>query len=188
MLRFTILALGVLCWSLPAHAKEAIDNPEFANWNKFKVGASVTMRAEMTVSGSKTVNQTTHTLKSKSADKLVVTTQNKTIVNIPGQGDREISTPATDREIPAKLPKMEPPTAPNTPKPEVTTGEETLSVAGRSIKCRWTQTVVKGPTGTVTAKTWNSSEVPGGTVKMSATTKGTVSTTTEMTVTAFKTP
>ena len=169
MLRFTMLALGVLFLSLPAYAKETIDNPEFASWNKFKVGATVTLRADMTAAGNKTTNESTHTLKSKSADKIVVTTVNKTFVNIPGQGQREIATPAADREIPAKLPKITlPPTAPNVPKPKVTTGEETLTVAGKSIKCKWTQSVVKGPMGTVTAKTWTSSEVPGGTVKMSS--------------------
>ena len=188
-MRFTMLALGVLTLSVPAFAKESVDNPEFASWNKYKVGATVTLRASSGAGAAKTSTEMTHTLKSKAADKVVISSVTKTIVKIPGQGEKTIAAPAQDREIPAKLPKLTPPTAPDAPKPEVKTGEETLTVAGKSLKCKWTETTSKSAAGVVTAKIWSSDEVPGSMVKMTSTTKGgDVSVTTEMSVVSFKVP
>ena len=193
MNRIALIALALLLAAVPAaaapEAGQTIDNPEFANWKAFKVGTSITHRMTATSGPTTSKMETTTRLKAKSDDKLVLTYSTVTYIAIPGQDEQKVETPAQERTVPAKLPKMAPPkeTA-DMPKPEIKEGEETLKILGKDYKCTWIQSTLELNGMKTTSKTWMSAQVPGQMVKMTSSTKGAVSSTSTTEVIALKTP
>ncbi|MDJ0973952.1 MAG: hypothetical protein QNJ98_05795 [Planctomycetota bacterium] len=191
MKRIWMMTAALLLAITPAatEAGEKIENPEYASWKAFKAGTKITMRTTTTAATVSTKLETTTTLKSKGKDKLVLSTQTVTFVDIPGQGEKRIESPAQDREVPAQLemPNM-PEGVPGTPKPEVKEGEETLKILGKSYKCKWIETKIKLGETTTTSKVWSSTEVPGGMVKMTSSTKGQIATSMESVLAELKVP
>ena len=190
MIRWLIVPLTLCLFAAPVAADQMVDNPQYAQWSSFKVGASVTFVQNIKAGPTVVKTETTTTLKSKAAGKIVVTDQAATFMTIPGQGEKRMETPAIDREIPAKFKQPAPQKPhPNAPKPVITKGQENVTVGGKSLACEWVQTVMKSQGSEVTSKVWSSKSVPGHMVKMTSSTKGAGGTSnTEMVATKFKVP
>lgn len=170
-----------------ALAQETLDNPEFANWKKFKVGASITVRTTSTIAGLTSEILMTTRLVELGADKHVVETS-----TVSKFGGMEFKAPATKRDVlkSIALPKGTPKPDPKAAKPEGTyeEGTETLKIGGVEVKTKWYK--YKSDSGglKIEAKTWISDDVPGSLVKMEAATGGLAVGTTKVELIEFKKP
>ena len=145
---------------------EMVDNPQYASWASFEVGAMVKMKsitldadeahlAEMT---------TTRTLTSLDAERAIVTMQ--TTITAAGM---EMEQPAMEVEVLAQVPVVS--QDPNVEvSPEVEQGEETIEVPAGTFECQFTKTTVtvtvNGQEYTSVMTVWTNDQVPGGQVKM----------------------
>lgn len=175
------------CAASSASAQETLDNPEFANWSKFKKGASITVRTSSTVAGMSSEILMTTTLVELGSDKHVV--ESSTVSKVAGM---EFKAPAAKRDVPKTivLPKGTAKPDPKAPKPDGTyeEGLETLKIGGVDVKTKWYK--YKSDSGglKIEAKTWMSDDVPGSLVKMEATTSGLAAGTTKVELIEFKKP
>ena len=155
--------------SKPAVAK----NP----WGSFKVGSYEVTKMTTAVAGTNMSTETKMTLVALTADKATVETAVTTMGN----------TTKTNVDIP--LTASQAPTTPaqgNAPNASVKTGNETLTIAGKSLNCKWTETESEMNGNKVNAKVWMSEEVPGFVVKSVTKTSGAASSETTAEVTDFK--
>jgi len=149
----------------PAAAPEtkpvAMKNP----WGSFKVGSYVAMKTTtaMEIAGQK--NNTTTEMKMTLVDLNAEKATLETEMSVMGQKSK------TKTEIPLTAAAATPTGAAPTVAPK--TGTETITVAGKSMNCKWTEIEMEANGNKVTTKTWTSEEVPGFTVKSVSTTKGT---------------
>jgi hypothetical protein len=171
----------------PASAQEKVDNPEFANWSKFKKGTSVTLKSVSTFNNMSTEASITSTLVEVGAEKLVIEmTSAVKSAGMEFKGEpmkRDVTKTIT---LPKVLSKED--FAKGKPPGTYEEGTETLKVAGMDVKTKWYK--YKADTdGTKTeAKRWMSDDVPGMMVKSEMTTSGAIATTTTMEVTELKKP
>lgn len=159
----------------PAFAGDApktkkIANPEFANWSKFAVGALVELTSVSETMGQKSTSKMTHKLVELTAEKAVV----ETTIAMEGM-PAEFAPPPQRRDVPkeVEVPDVPTPTAP-TPDMKVVEGEETIDVAGTSMKCKTTETTLTASGMTTKTKTWMSDDLPGITAKMEMRSEGKV--------------
>ncbi|HEX8913510.1 MAG TPA: hypothetical protein VF796_14215, partial [Humisphaera sp.] len=160
-IRSLAVAVVAMCLFCSAAARGADANPQFAGWSKYAVGSSVTMTGETVAGGQKMASTMKTTLVEKGKDS--VTVEISVSMNVGGQS---IAAPATKQVIPAAgAAAGAAGAAPAAPKEA---GEETLTVAGKAIKCK--VLVVESDAGgqKATSKVWYSDEIPGGTAKMVA--------------------
>jgi hypothetical protein len=145
-----------------ARAGDAVANPKYEAWAKFKPGSSETVSADMEVQASKIHIQMTRTLISIDDNNAVVET--KSTVNLMGQ-DHE--SPARQETIPAKSDTDQ----------LKQTGEKDIEAMNKTFKCKVYDT--KGdpnakPTRgapdpeSMKATVYASDEVPGGLVRLEA--------------------
>lgn len=120
------------------------DNPEYGAWSGFKKGAWVKMRSTSDAPNDKAL-ESTLTLLEVAADKVVLESQFNGV--------------RAKRTIPAKLPRRPP------EKPATAEGDEEIEVAGRRLKCRWSETTIEVAGQKVTRRVWRSRDVPGGIAK-----------------------
>jgi hypothetical protein len=171
----------------PAAAQDKVDNPEFANWSKFKKGTSVTLKSVSSFNNMSSEASITSTLVEVGADKLVIEmTSSVKSGGMEFKGEpmkRDVTKTVT---LPKELKKED--FAKGKPPGTYEEGTETLKVGGMDVKAKWYK--YKADTdGTKTeAKMWISEEVPGMMVKSEMTTTGVVSTKTTMEITEFKKP
>ncbi len=134
-------------------------------WASFKAGSFVKLKitSEMEVAGNKMKNESTmiQTLKEVTADSYTLETD----MGIAG-------VPKNEQKLPLKGPEGA--KAPEGPKPK--TGSEEIEVAGKKMKCTWTEMEIDAGGQKMTVKTWTNEDVPGFTVK--STSKGATSTST----------
>ena len=166
-MRRTLFGLAVLVLAAAATAAaDAVDNPQYKEWAKWREGATVTTKSEVAVGGMvQVVTTQTQTLKKLTAEKAGLE-----IVSVTEAGGQTIKAPPVAYEILAKVPtlKIDPKDVKVDPKdvPKVnvkeTKGRETLSVNGKQLACEWHQIEFEG----TTSKTWYSDDVPGRLVKM----------------------
>lgn len=164
----------------PAFAADAapktkkIDNPEFASWSKFAVGAFVELTTVSDSMGQKSTSKMTHKLVELTADKAVVETA-MVLEGVPA----EFAPKPERRDVPKtiEVPDVEAPT--QNPDVKVVEGEETIDVAGTSVKCKTTESTVTASGMTTKSKTWTSDGVPGLMAKMEMRSEGKVG---EMTI------
>lgn len=187
-MRFTrLLTTFVIatCAAGSACAQETIDNPEFANWSKFKKGASMTVRTSSTFAGMTSEILMTTTLVELGSDKHVV--ESSTVTKSAGM---EFKSPATKRDVTKTLvlPKGTPKPDPKAAKPPGTyeEGTETLKIGGVEVKTKWYKYKSDSNGLKIEAKTWMSDDVPGSLVKMEATTSGVADGTTKVELIEFK--
>jgi hypothetical protein len=167
-----------------AIAQERVDNPEYANWAKFKKGTSLTrVSTSVTPTGNTSVVTETLTLVEIAADKVVVEVEYVSEVT----GATKFKTRPKTREIPKTVPLP-----PGMTKEEFTRklpgtveeGTETLKMLGEEFKTRWYKTKTEVNGNRTEGKTWASDEVPGRIVKVESTTKtkdgGSFTTSTEL--------
>jgi hypothetical protein len=170
-----------------AVAQDKIDNPEFANWSKFKKGTSVTLKSVSSFNNMSTEASITSTLVEVGADKLVIE-----MTSAVNSGGMEFKAPPTKRDV-AKtitLPKDYKKEDLEKGKPPGTyeEGNETLKVAGMEVKTKWYKYKADMDGTKTEAKMWMSEDVPGRMVKSEMTTSGAVATKTTLEITEMKKP
>jgi hypothetical protein len=131
-----------MVWMLIACLQD-VENPEYQAWANFKVGSYVAYKV---TTGGVEVEQF-HELVELTAQKAVVKTKTRS-------KGKDLNT--VNRDIPAKIAP-----AKETPKATVTTGEQTIEVAGKKIQCLWTEKQYEDGTYT---KTYTSPSMPGNLV------------------------
>jgi|SRR5579872_3380171 len=141
--------------SKPAVAK----NP----WGSFKVGSYETTKTSTTAAGNTMATEIKMTLVALTADKATVETATTVMGNTT---KANVDIPLTATQTPNTPPNG---TAPNA---TVKSGNETLTIAGKSLACKWTETEADSNGNHVTSKIWMSEEVPGFVVKMVSKTTG----------------
>jgi len=172
-----IAALFAVALILPCFAAK-IDNPEYQSWSKFGVGSMVEYTVQSEAAGTKTESTMTVTMVEKTDDKIVLETKTKMVV-----AGNEMTMPAQKRDVPAKVDQPEQ-QAQDGPKPEE--GKEDVEAAGKTLSCKTTTTVTESNGMKTTAKIWQCDDVPGGMVKMTAKTEGSVSSQTEQNLTKME--
>jgi hypothetical protein len=172
---------ALLCGAAAAVAGEA--NPAYTSWASQKPGTSVTMKNATEMMGQKTEMEMVSTLKEVTADKAVV--EVKTSMTMMGN---KTDMPAQTQDIPAKAPDGQPTDPIEAAKKagaEVKDlGEETVSIAGGSYKCKVMETKMDQQGMKVASKIWTSTDMPGMLVKLESKTEGQMASTSVMEVTA----
>jgi len=183
-MRRAFCSLAVLALAVSAARAAEVDNPEFAQWAKYKKGTSVTLKATTTVAGTTSESFTTTTLLDVTDTKLVIETV--TVMKVAGM---EFKTPFK-RDVPKKVTVPDVKVDPKVKVPEVktVTGTETLKVAGLELKTKWTATTIEAAGTTTEMKIWMSDDVPGTMVKSESTTKGAFASSTKIELIEFKKP
>ena len=159
---FLMLAVAALL-ALPAIAEDApktkkIANPEYDNWAQFQVGAFVEITTESETMGQKSTSTATTKLLELTKEKAVVETN----MGIEG-------VPPMRRDVPKEIEVPDP-----TPDAKFKEGEETIDVAGTSMKCKTIESTTVTGDMTGTSKVWMSEQVPGRTAKMEVVSSGKV--------------
>lgn len=163
---------GILALTVLAVAAMAADN---VGWGSFKPGSwsKVKTTTESTVAGRKNTMaiEMKQTLVAKTSDKATIETETtmmgnttKTKADIPLNS----SATGTATKNPAKM------------------GSETITVAGKSFKCKTAEIQSEANGMKTSTKSWMADEVPGGIVKSESTTTGTVASKTTMELVDFK--
>lgn len=136
-------------------AKAAAKHP----WGSFKKGSFVKMKmvSEMEVAGNKmkTETTTTQTLKDLTADEAVIENE-MVMANVPPQ--------KSEIKIPLKAPEGG--KAADGPKPK--TGSEEIEVAGKKLKCDWTETETEVNGAKTVTRVYTNHDIPGFTAKMTS--------------------
>jgi hypothetical protein len=184
--RFMAATIFVLVGG-PAGAQDKVDNPEFANWSKFKKGTSVTLKSVSSFNNMSSEASITSTLVEVGADKLVI--EMTSVVKSGGmefKGEpmkRDVSKTVT---LPKELKKED--FAKGKPPGTYEEGTETLKIAGMDVKTKWYKYKADMDGTKTEAKMWTSEDVPGIMVKSEMTTSGAVTTKTTMEITELKKP
>ena len=179
-------AVLVVCAGL-APAQDKVDNPEFANWSKFKKGTSVTLKTVSSFNNMSSEASVTSTLVEVGADKLVI--EMTSAVKASGM---EFKAPPTKRDVTKTI------TLPNDYKKEdfakgrppgtYEEGSETIKVGGIDVKAKWYKYKADMDGTKTEAKMWMSGDVPGMMVKSEMTTLGAIATKTTMEIAEIKKP
>lgn len=159
---------------------EQIDNPAYKKWSAYKPGTWVKHKTTADMAGQKTENEMT--------TKLVEVTPDKAVIEIAMSmtvGGQKMDMPAQKQEVPAKIEKPAAPAA-DAPKADVKEGEEEVTVAGKTFKCKTTETTMKQGNNTTKSKVWMSDDVPQGMVKMQSSTEGDMKMSSNMELVAFE--
>lgn len=152
----------------PAPETERAENPAYARWAAFPVGATVVQRSITEELGhpDKTTTILTFKLVEKTDDRLVLELKTHTTRYDGLVMDNPSDRLATDRyyRVPVGTKK---PSPKDTGKPL-----ETLTISKKTFPCRVVETRDRNEAGEVTSKTWTSDEMPGGLVKSISDTPG----------------
>ena len=146
-------------------------NPEYADWSKFKIGSSVTMKAEVTMGTWNSESVTKAELTSIDSSKAIVETR---VVNGPKGAS---SLKPAKKEILARTPLEK--------DVKRTESQEEIEAAGRKLACTVVETVKVDRGSTYTTRTWYHESVPGGVVRMLTKIEGPVPSATKITLVEF---
>jgi hypothetical protein len=161
-----LVVLSLLAASDRAEAKVAVkgslgaprDTPH--PWAQFKVGTWVKQK---TISVIRTGGETRRD-ESEMLETLVSLDAKKAVVEMTQKGAGMNQT--TKVELPLKPDPKDVELAKQAPKPS-RTGSETLTVAGRTFACTWSETILgDAKQGRSTMRTWESDDMPGRIVKV----------------------
>ena len=143
-------------------------------WGSFKKGSFAKLKTVSDTAGTKSEMTMTHTLVDLTADEAVVETE----MAMTGFSNKSTN------KFPLKAPEGG--KAVDGPKPK--TGSEEIEVAGRKLKCTWTEIETETSGIKTTAKSWMCEDVPGHLVKSVSKSTGaaTMSSTTELVEYAVK--
>jgi hypothetical protein len=166
----------VLAFGAVAYAADMIDNPEYKFWSSCKAGSWVTLKTEMHMNNMNMESGTTNKLLEITAEKAVLESTSKTIM-----GGKEYPSPATKREIAAKIEK---PADSAKPANKPVEGDEELTVDGKKLKCHWSESESEAGGKKTVSRVWMCEEVPGHMTKMESKQDGKVTMT--MTVEKFE--
>jgi len=121
-------------------------------WGSFKKGSFTKMKSVTEMSGNKTELTMTYTLKDLTPDEAIVETE-MVMANMAPQKNQQ--------KIPLKAPEAK--HTADGPKPK--TGTEEIEVAGKKMKCQWSETETDAGGAKTVTKVYTCEEVPGFTVK-----------------------
>ena len=143
-------------------------------WGSFKKGSSVKLKTVSDTAGTKSEMTMTHTLVDLTADEAVVETE----MAMTGFTNKSTN------KFPLKAPEGG--KAVDGPKPK--TGTEEIEVAGKKLKCTWTEIETEASGIKTVAKSWMCEDIPGHLVKSVSKSTGaaTMSSTTELVEYAVK--
>jgi hypothetical protein len=180
-----IAAAAVLLTAGLAQA-EKVKNPEYENWAKFKAGAMSKTETNTEAMGNKTKITSVTKLVEINAEKALI--ESTVTMEVAGQ---KMEQPVMKREVPATMEKPAEQTPPTsvapTVKPNIKEGEETVTVAGKELKCKTTESTSESNGMKVQTKTWTSADVPGQIVKTETKTTGAMESSTTMQLVEFST-
>jgi hypothetical protein len=149
-------------------------------WGSFKVGSFVVTKSTTETAGYKMSTETKTTLTALTADKATIEIETtvaghttKTSADMPLTASAAPVTPVAG-------------TSASTPQAEVKTSEETITVAGKSVKCKVTSANAETGGMKSESKTWMSEDVPGFVVKSVVKSTGAANSETTSEVTDFK--
>ena len=174
-----LLSIGcgmVMCASV--HAGQ-VENPQYKEWAKYKPGTSMTMSTTSDAGGQSSKMETKTTIKEVTDDHVTL----ETAMSMDA-GGQKMDMPAQSTEIKKMMEEM--PATPNAqapadaPKPDTKTSEESVTVGAGTFKTKLTESTMEAAGNKTVSKTWTSDDVPGGMVKMEATTDGPMKSTTKM--------
>ena len=120
-------------------------------WGSFKKGSSARLKTVTDTAGTKSEMTMTHTLVDLTADEAVVETE----MAMTGFTNKSTN------KYPLKAPEGG--KAADGPKPK--TGSEEIEVAGKKLKCAWTEIETETSGINTTAKSWMCEDVPGHLVR-----------------------
>jgi hypothetical protein len=131
-------------------------NPQYEYWAGCKLGSWVKNRMEMENQGQKVEYESTTRLLEVTPEKVLI----ETFVRMKS-GDKSVDTPPRKSEIKALDPQKG---------KTVAEKEEELTVAGRTLQCRYYEVESEGADRKkMTIKAWMSKEIPGGVAKSEVT-------------------
>jgi hypothetical protein len=148
----------------PIPTQVLVDTPEYVGWKKYSPGTKVGIEYRLLMEHQPGTNQFTRNKISHDTFQLESIDNERAVVSIDtttwhmsgGQ------TQSTDKlTYKAKVP----PTPPSDDR-QVTTGEETLTINGKEIACKWEKVALNRDPVESFTKTWRSDKVPGGLVLM----------------------
>ncbi len=138
----------------PAEGSKVAKHP----WGSFKKGSFVKTKTvtEMEVAGNKTKSETTstQTLKDLTADEAIIESE-MVMANVPNPIKSE-----------AKIPLKAPEGAKVGDAPKPKTGSEEIEVAGKKMKCDWTETETEINGAKTVTRVYTNHDIPGFTAKM----------------------
>lgn len=148
-------------------------------WGSFKVGSFVVTKSTTETAGYKMSTETKTTLTALTADKATIEIET-TVSGHTTKTTADVPLTASAPVAPAAG------TSASTPQADVKTSEETITVAGKSVKCK--VTTANAETGGMKSesKTWMSEDVPGFVVKSVVKSTGAANSETTSEVTDFK--
>ncbi len=167
------LVVVIVSWAVAQSDEQAMmDNPAYATWSSFEVGAMVKTRTVGDALGTQVSEMdVTQTLTSLDEDRAVVTMQTTLVVM-----GRTMAQPAMEMEIPARIPDQGGQDGDAVADVEVEEGDETITVLAGTFDCHYVKTTMTMTIGgqeiTSITTIWTSNQVPGGQVKMVVVTPG----------------
>jgi hypothetical protein len=174
-----VLAAALVLGTASARADESkpgtppptkkIDNPQYAEWARYKVGAFVELTVESDSSGSKSTAKMTTKMVELTAEKLVLE-----VTTVSKMGEMEYAMPAQKMEVPKilEIPDVKTPEPKPEDKPKVTEGSETIDVAGKKVACKTFESTTEMMGMKSWSKTWLTKDIPGGMAKQESKTEG----------------
>ncbi len=146
-------------------------------WGSFKVGSYVVTKSTTAGAGYKMSTETKTTLTALTADKATIESE----ITVAGHTTKT----TTDIPLTATAPAAATGSA-STPQADVKTSDETVTGAGKSVKCKVTTANVEVAGTKSESQTWMSDEVPGFMVKSVVKSTGAAKSETTTEVTDFK--
>lgn len=185
MRRMALMFISVCClmFVTTSVCAEQIENPQYKEWAKYKPGTSTTMATTSDAGGQTSSMETKTTLKEVTDDKIVLD-----ISMSMDAGGQKMNMPAQTTEIKKMIDApaaADATAAANAPKPDTKTSDESVTVGAGTFKAKVTEATMDAGGSKTTSKTWMSDDVPGGMVKMEASTDGPMKSTTKMELKAF---
>jgi hypothetical protein len=176
----SVCALMLVCASVRAE-----DNPGYTQWAKYKPGTCTTVAMTSDAGGQSSKMETKSTLAEVTPDKVVID-----VVTSMEAGGQKMDMPAQKMEIKKAMDATPAPDAEtqkqiDAAKANSKTSDETVTVAGGTFKAKLTESSMEANGMKTTSKVWTSDEVPGGMVKMEATTDGAMKSTTKSELKSF---
>jgi hypothetical protein len=167
--RILLATVLILSWAGVSAADDALVNPEYAKWSKFKPGTSIRIKSVTELMGTSGELVLRIKLVETTADKLVLEMAMTSV--IMGQN---VDDPPSKRDVlkkrPAKTDEKDDDEAFEKAKGEE--GTETLKISGVEYKCKWKQVKASVEKVESITKVWTCDEIPGGVVKMESSITG----------------
>jgi len=149
----------------PSSQREMVEHPTYKLWGHFPVGTRVALKTvtDSRLTPGQTVTTIVYTLREKTDDHIVVESQATTVYH-SGRVEKNPPTSVRTQRLIALPPDMKKEDW-GKPAKGQESGEEEITVLGKTYKCRWNKTRSSTDAGEMITTTWTSSEMPGGLVR-----------------------